>query len=285
MKKIKHNLLKFKKIEYKEVKRQKMTVKTGRKYVNILDVKIDSTSMNEVLTTIGRFWQSKYKFSLFTPNPEILIEAGRNKDYRKILNSADINIPDGVGLNFACKFLFGKTLKIIPGRKLFMELIEKSRKENKKVFLLGGLGNEAALTKEKLERDFVGLNIKSLKGPKLDRNASPINRNEEKLLKEAVESINNFGPDVLFVGFGAPKQEKWIYKWLPKLEVGGVVAVGGTFSYISDNFRLPPGWMERFSIEWLWRLLYEPKRVLRILKAVIVFPLKVVHYKFYRKTL
>lgn len=256
--------------------KQKMTHKSVRNYVNILDIRLDSTSIEGVLKTIGSFLQSKYKFSLFTPNPEILIEAGRDKNYKKILNTADINIPDGVGLNLASRFLYGKSLQVIPGRKLFIALIGKSYKNSKKVFLLGGLGNEAVLTKEKLERDFKGLNIKCLKGPKLDKNANPLSKIDEKLEKEAVESINRFNPDILFVGFGAPKQEIWIHKWLPKLDCGGAVAVGGTFLYVSGKSKLPPQWIEAIGLEWLWRLLYEPKRALRILNAVVIFPLKVV---------
>jgi N-acetylglucosaminyldiphosphoundecaprenol N-acetyl-beta-D-mannosaminyltransferase len=87
------------------------------------------------------------------------------------------------------------------------------------------------------------------------------------------------------VGFGAPKQEKWIYKWLPKLRVGGAMAVGGTFAYLSGQSKLPPKWMEERGLEWLWRLLNEPRRALRILKAVILFPLKISWYKFHQKPL
>lgn len=264
------------------LKSQNKVVKSARNYVNILGVKLDSTSVNKVLNTMGVFWQSMYKFRLFTPNPEILIEANADKNFRKILNLGDINVPDGVGLSYASKFLYGKTLNIIPGRKLFLEIIKTAEKNNRKVFLLGGLGNEVILTKEKLERNFKGLRVKCLKGPRLDNNGKPLNKIDEKEEKEAVEGINEFNPDILFVGFGVPKQEKWIHQWLPKLKVGGAMAVGGTFSYIAGFSKLPPKWMENRGLEWFWRLLHEPKRVSRMLRAIVVFPVKVVWSSIFR---
>ena len=87
--------------EYGLLNSQKMSLKSARKHVNILNVRLDSTSIEEVLNTIGDFRQSKHKFSLFTLNPEILVEAEKNKNFQKILNSADLSIPDGIGLKIA----------------------------------------------------------------------------------------------------------------------------------------------------------------------------------------
>jgi N-acetylglucosaminyldiphosphoundecaprenol N-acetyl-beta-D-mannosaminyltransferase len=261
-------------------KMKKTTVKTALNYAIILRVRLVSTTKEEVLRKISGFLHIGHKFSLFTPNPEILVEASRDKNYLNILNSSDLNVPDGIGLNFASKFLYGKSLNITPGRKLFWDLIKLSCQNKWKVFLVGGLGNEVTLTKEKLENSFKGLTIKCLKGPKLDSFGKPLNITEEKVEKEVVENINKFNPDILFVGFGAPKQEKWIHNWLPKLNIGGAMAVGGTFSYISGKSSLPPSWMEVTHFEWLWRLLHEPRRVSRILNAVVIFPLKVIVSKF-----
>ncbi len=259
---------------------KKMTNETGRKYVHILDVIVDSTSKDKVLNTIGLFLENKHKFSLFTPNPEILLKAKRDEKFLKILNSADLSIPDGNGLNFASKFLYRKSLEIIPGRKLFEELIKISKDNNWKLFLLGGLNDEAYLTKEKIKKTYKGIIAKSSAGPKLDENAKPLNEEEENKERDVIKSINSFSPDILFVGFGAPKQEKWIYKHIQSLEIGGAMAVGGTFSYFSGRSLLPPVVIEQLKLEWLWRLLHEPRRVLRIINALILFPLSLFYYKF-----
>lgn len=244
------------------LKNQKMITKSARNYVTILGIRLDSTSIDSVLNTIGGFLQSKHKFSVFTPNPEILLEASRDINFKKILNSSDINVPDGVGLKIAAP-----ALNIIKGRELFLELVALARKKNWKVFFVGG---------EKIK--------KVTAGPRLNKNGEPISERDKKIEIELVEKINKFKPDLLFVGFGMPKQEKWISKWLPKLEVGGAMAVGGTFDYVFGKAKLPPAWIGKAGLEWLWRALHEPKRVLRILNAVVIFPLEVFWYKFQKKT-
>ena len=98
-----------------------------------------------------------------------------------------------------------------------------------------------------------------------------------------IQKINEIKPDLLFVGFGMPKQEKWIDKNVEKLDVKGIMAVGGTFDYVFGKARLPPEWLEKLGLEWLWRLLHEPKRAPRILNAVIIFPLKILSSKFWQK--
>lgn len=257
-----------------------MTGKLDRKYVNILGTKIDSTTMQEVLTTIGLFLQSQDKFSLFTPNPEILLEAGYDQNYRDILNNSNINIPDGVGIKFAAKFLYKKDIEVMPGRKLFEEIVKKASESNWKLFLLGGLGNEAEDSSKVLLRKYNNLKIETSMGPLLNKSGEPTDHKQAQIERESIYKINKFKPDILFVAYGAPKQEKWIAKHLKELNCGGAMAVGGTFSYISGKSKLPPSWMERGGLEWLWRLVCEPRRVLRILNAVLVFPVKVFLYKF-----
>ena len=247
------------------LKKQKMTTKSARNYVSILGVRLTSTKLVEVLTEISDFLHSKYKFSLFTANPELLVMAAKDQSLKKIINSADLVIPDGVGLKYAAKFLHKMDLNIIPGRKLFLKLLALARKNNWKVFFLGGKG------------------IKNVTaGPVLDENGEPKTAKEARIQKEVIQKINEIKPDLLFVGFGMPKQEKWIYKNVKKLDAKGIMTVGGTFDYVFGKARLPPQWLEKLGLEWLWRLLHEPKRVFRILNAVVIFPLKVLCSKFWQ---
>lgn len=243
------------------LKKQKKVLKSSRNHVNILGVRLDSTSQARVLALLEDFIVRGQKFSVFTPNPEIILEACKDEFFLDILNSATINIPDGVGLKIAAP-----SLNIIKGRELFVSLLALAKRENWKVFFLGGKGLKGVTA-----------------GPKLDRNAEPVSERDTKIEIDAIRKINEFKPDILFVGFGAPKQEKWIYKWLPKLNCGGAMAVGGTFSSIAGFSGLPPVWMEKGGLEWLWRLLHEPKRASRILNAVIIFPLKVLCSKLWQK--
>lgn len=239
---------------------------TGRKYAQIIGLNIISTSVDDLLGIVESFWAKNHKFTIATPNPELVVMAGRDKKLLGIVNSFDLVVPDGVGIKYAVRFLSRKDINIIPGRKLCAELIRLAERKNRKVFLLGAKGIK-----------------KVTPGPMLNNNGEPVTKEDMALEKKVIEEINRVRPDILFVGFGMPKQEKWIWRNLPKLNVGGAMAVGGTFSYLYGKSKLPPGWMEKAGLEWAWRLLRQPGRLGRICNAVVIFPLKVLGHKFSSK--
>ena len=144
---------------------------------------------------------------------------------------------------------------------------------------MGGEKGEARGAGEKLRRSFKRVRIAYFQGPMLNADAVPAREADKDIQRDAIEQINGFKPDILFVGFGASKQEKWLMKWLASLDVGGGMVVGGTFRYFSGDAKLPPIWMEEFGLEWAWRLITEPWRIKRVLTAFPIFPLKVFWYK------
>ena len=101
---------------------------------------------------------------------------------------------------------------------------------------------------------------------------------EEDSEEKVIEEINNLRPNVLFVAMGAPIQEKWIYKNRDKLKVDIATGQGGTFDYEADNIKRAPVWMQKFGIEWLWRLIREPKRITRMI-VLPVYLLKILFTK------
>ncbi len=247
---------------------------TPLKYDKIMEIKITSNSKKEVLTAVEDFISHNLKFSIVTPNPELILRSQTDKKLKKVLNSASLSVPDGFGLKFAIP-----SLGIIKGRELFIDLVELSVKRNWKVFLLGGIDDEAAVSTKKLQKQYSKLQIKYFKGPMFDKDAKPMTKNDEKLEKEAIDEINSFKPQLLFVAFGNPKQEIWINEHLSELNIGGAMAVGGTLRYIAGLSKLPPDWMSSLGLEWLWRVITEPVRIGRILRAVIIFPLRCFIFK------
>jgi len=251
----------------------------SQNYANILQIKVSSTSMLSVLAGVRENVAHNKKFFIVTPNPEIILASTKNILLKEALSSADFSIPDGVGLSYASKFLFGKSLNIIPGRILFEKLIELANKKGWKVFFLGGASGEAEKAAEKLKLNYKNIKIETFAGPKLGGNSVPVSELDRALQKEAVARINKFEPQFLFVAFGHPKQEIWIYKNLKSLNIGGAMVVGGTFRYIAGIIPIPPKWMASLGLEWLWRLVTEPKRIGRIINASIIFPLRVFWFK------
>ncbi len=262
---------------------KKYTTKTNQKdreFGQIMGINVLGTTVPELLARVEDFISHNSKFSIVTPNPELILLAQKNSKLRESLNSSDLPVPDGVGLKLAIP-----DLNIIKGRELFLELIKLAVKKGWRVFLLGGLENEAELAAHKLkignslENGNWKLEIEADRGPKLDENADPISEVDRKNEDRVINKIKSFAPQLLFVAFGNSKQELWVYKNLSKLNIRGAMSVGGTFRYITGIVSLPPKWMENLGLEWLWRLICEPKRIGRIFNAVVVFPLKVFLFK------
>ena len=149
--------------------------------------------------------------------------------------------------------------------------------------MLGGLDNEAEVASQNLQLISKDLQIKYHKGSKLNQNAEPASEIDRKIQSDAIDMINNFKPQLLFVAFGNPKQEIWVHEHYQKLNIGGAMAVGGAFRYTAGLSSLPPKWMSDIGLEWLYRLSTEPHRIGRIWNAVIIFPLKLLFHNILKK--
>lgn len=289
------------------LKGKKNNVINDREYRSILGVKVDSTSTASVLRFVRSSILGTKKFYIVTPNPEIVMQAQKDPDLKKVLNAADVSLPDGIGLAQAKKFLSlpnpkgvvirlltlfiqglavgfltvvdSKKLtdgfEIINGRKLFLELIKLANGKKWRVYLLGGERDEALASKKELEKTYKAVVIKTKAGPMLNEEGEPISKKDKKVQDNVIEEINNYNPHLLFVAFKFPRQEKWVYRWYKELNIGGAMVVGGTFNYISGKSKLPPKWFEDRGLEWLWRLINEPQRGKRIFTAFPTFPLRV----------
>jgi len=240
-----------------------------RKYDLILKVKIDSTSVEKVLKFVEDRLGRKEKFVILTPNPEIVTLAQKDSDLMQILNSADLCIPDGVGIIIASRLRILlkksrlKSMRRISGADLMVELIARSAQKEWKVFFLGGKPSVAEKAAKRLCEiyGFAPENFSYDTGPWLDKDGNPKNRGEENIEKETINKINKFRPDILFVGFGAPKQEKWIARNLPRLEIGGAMVVGGAFDFFSGRVKRAPEFVRKMGFEWLFRLILQPWRI------------------------
>lgn len=226
----------------------------------ILGVKIDAVNEAEAMKLVGQFVDGSKSNYVVTVNPEFIVLAQKDNEFKQILDEADLAIPDGVGVVFASKIL-GKNL--IKNRIAGVDFVEKicSNLSGRKIFLLGALEGVARKAVSNL----------SLKYP--NNQYAFLDGEGANSAEKAIESINQFKADILFVAFGAPRQEKWIYEHLKELKsVKLAIGVGGTLDYIARNKRRAPLVLIRMGLEWLWRLAYEPKRVRRIINAVFVFP-------------
>ncbi len=251
----------------------KNSPKIVRKDGFILKVGLNSTHVEKVLAFIRDSITRRHKFIIVTPNPEIIVKAQKDIDLLNFLNRADISLPDGTGLTYAWRFLrLPGNLTLIKGREMLVEMLKVANKRQWRVFFLGGKEGTAKKAAEILKRSLKKVKIGFAAGPDLNLEGEPLNRRNKIIEENTKKAINRFKPELLFVGFGAPKQEKWLARNLHELNVGGAMVVGGAFDYLAGNVRMPPKWMAERGLEWLWRLLIQPSRIKRIINAVVVFP-------------
>lgn len=249
--------------------------------INILGVPVNNESKDEMNTELQKYLQSGRNHFIVTPNPEFVVRAQKDEEFRTILERADMSLPDGVGLQFAASFLGTELQERYTGLELTQTLISISEHNNYSIYLLGGRGDTAERLGEKLQKEHPGLRIV---GAEEGLNNTGSKENSEAIITR----IHNAQPDILLVALGSPKQEKWIAHSLPQLpSVKIAVGVGGVFNYMTGQSAMAPQWMKKLGLEWLWRLLTEPWRWKRIATATVVFPLLVIRERlthFFKKT-
>lgn len=244
--------------------------------INLLDVHIDNLSKSEVLAKVRQFLGDGGQHKIFTPNPEMLVLAARNEEFRQILKSADILVPDGFGLILVSHLLGTPFRERIPGVDLAQEIIKIAAEENKIVFLLGGkkgTGESAVknLKNQTSKKLPIGNFLEVVKIYYLDEIII-----DQHTTEQIVKGINNKNPDILFVAFGQGRQERFIHENLSKMpSVKIAIGVGGALDFISGHVHRAPQILQKLGLEWLWRLVLQPWRLFRIFNAVVIFPVKV----------
>ena len=240
----------------------------------ILGVKFNELDKQEYNQKIKEFLESEEQHMIFTPNAEMLVDAYHDEYFKEALNRASLNLCDSTGV----KFFSGNKLNRIHGVDYFLDICKIAERNKKSIYLLGSGSQRVIKDLEgKLKEKFPELNISgSSPGPKIE-----IEREEGFVkLRTNMNKNNNIlhslimnPPDILFVAFGHPKQELWIYKHLkdiPGIKIA--MGVGGAFDYISGNVDRAPKWMRKIGMEWLYRLFVQPWRIKRIFKALVIFP-------------
>lgn len=225
--------------------------------VYICGIWIDNLSMSESVSRIGEFVRARKPSYVVTPNVDHLVKLQKDELFRRIYDDATLVLADGMPLIWHSYFL-GTPLKAkVSGSDLVPELCENAAKEGYKLFFLGGRPGAAEKAKAVLEKKYPGIQIVGAYCPAFGF---------EKYVKEnlkIVEMIKQAAPDILLVGLGAPKQEKWIYNYYQLLGVPVSIGVGVTFELIARIVSRAPKWMQGVGLEWFWRLSMEPRRLWR----------------------
>jgi N-acetylglucosaminyldiphosphoundecaprenol N-acetyl-beta-D-mannosaminyltransferase len=221
----------------------------GKTY--ILDVGITNESEDKILEYL-LLGLEKYtqKYYIVTPNPEILVYSYGHPSYKKILNEAKIALPDGVGV-FLASALMGYPLEErITGIDFMEEICKRSYEQPLRMGFLGGRGGVAEKTAECLKAKYPWIEVVFV-GEEWEGGM---------FARGPAARLHLFQIDILFVAFGYPKQEEWIYNNLEKLPVRVAMGVGGAFDYISGEVIRAPFIIRAVGLEWFFRLIRQPWR-------------------------
>lgn len=248
----------------------------------MLGVGITNASKKEILEYIVKNLQNfKKKLYFVTPNPEFLVLANRNDVFKNILNRADLALADGVGIIIAAKMMGKRLRERFTGVDLVESLCSEVAEKPITVGFLGGGDGVAGKAAECLRKKYPGLKIafarKEWPGDNMGdgrlkmegRNLKMENGESIQHLSSAVKNPSSTlyrlpsSVDILFVAFGAPKQEFWINDNLEKIPVKIAIGVGGAFDYISGKVPRAPGFIRNIGFEWLFRLVVQPWRIKR----------------------
>lgn len=176
--------------------------------------------------------------------------------FKEALKNSDILLPDGVSMVWASSILKGKSIRKIAGEDLFFYEMERVNKIKGKCFFLGSTEENLKLIKERAIREFPNISISTYSPP-----FKPVfDENDNQLI---LDKINNIEPDALFVGMTAPKQEKWAFNNLHRINAGHICCIGAVFDFYAGTIKRAPKWIINLGLEWLYRLLKEPRRMWR----------------------
>lgn len=215
---------------------------------------VSTLGYKEIKQQLLKDIEQKKKSFIVAINPEKIMHGTKDAELKELLNSATYQIPDGNGVVLLSKRQGGKIKERVTGCDLFQQLCELAAIENKKVFLYGAKPGVAIQTKKVLEEHYKNLNVVGV----LDGY-----QKDEQLI---IDTINRAKPDFLFVALGSPTQEKWIKANMESLDVSIFQGVGGSFDVVSGNIKRAPVFMQKIGLEWLHRVVMEPKRVGRIIR-------------------
>ncbi len=230
---------------------------TGRPdSLTILNIPVHMVSMAETLQWVQLAMAEPRLHQIATTNPEFVMVAQNDADFHQVLQQADLCIPDGIGLVWASRWLGRPLPERVAGSELVYHLAELAAQQGWRLFLLGAAPGVAQAAAEMLQQCYPTLVIAGTYA------GSPDPAENDELVRR----INESRADILFVAYGAPKQDKWIARNRGHLTTVRVaMGVGGALDFVTGRSVRAPHWLQNLGLEWLHRLVHEPWRWRRML--------------------
>lgn len=235
--------------------------------MNFLNIEVDNITMNEAIDRAEELIIKKKPSYVVTPNVDHIVKLENDKEFQEVYKYADLILTDGMPLIWISKIKGNPIKEKISGSDFFPKLCERAAKKGYSIFLLGAAEGVATKAAKNLKEKYEGLNIVGTYSPSYGF------EKKDDEIKMIIEMVNKAKPDILAVGLGAPKQEKFLYKYKNDLNVPISLAIGASIDFEAGNINKAPKWMQNCGLEWFYRLCKEPKRMF---KRYLVDDLKII---------
>lgn len=241
---------------------------SGLRYCKILGTNINVTNMQETVEYLTGHLEELRGDYVCVANVHTTVMSYRDEKYNKVQNSGAMCLPDGKPLSIVCRRRGFYDAKRVPGPDLMPKIFEASRERGFRHYFYGGSKETLDKLKSKLKKQYPWLNIVGMYSPPY----RPLTAGEDE---QAIKKINEARPDFIWVALGAPKQEEWMYQH--QFQVCGVMlGVGAAFDFCAGTVKRAPGWVQEMCLEWLYRLVQDPKRLfMRYFSTNLSFLLRV----------
>ena len=225
---------------------------------DILGIRFDDLTREEAAQAGAGLLRSGSFHYVVTPNPEFILSSEKDPEFRRILNEADLVLPDGIGVVYSAKILGTPLKERVPGIDFASALVERLARNGLRLFLLGAKPGVAEQAGENLKKRYPDLLLCGTHDGYFD-NEAPV-----------VRAVSQAAPDLLFVCLGAPKQEKWITRFGLLTGAKLAIGLGGALDVFAGNVERAPEQWQKLGMEWAYRLVKEPKRIGRMAKLPLV---------------
>lgn len=235
--------------------------------IKFMNTDIDNLTMGETLNEIDKLIQKKNCSYVVTPNVDHIVRLEKDEELQKVYKNASLILTDGKPLIWISKWYKTPIKEKISGSDLFPKVCELAANKNYTMYLLGAAEGVADTAAKNLMQKYKGLNIVGTYSPPFGF------EKDKKELDKIKEQIQKVHPDILIVGLGCPKQEKFMYHHCKELGVPISFGLGASIDFEAGNIKRAPKWMSNHGLEWLYRFSKEPKR---LFKRYFVDDLKII---------
>lgn len=235
--------------------------------IKFMNTCIDNLTMSETLNEIDKLIQKKICSYVVTPNVDHIVRLEKDEELQKVYKNASLILTDGKPLIWISKSYKTPIKEKISGSDLFPKVCELAANKNYTMYLLGAAEGVADTAAKNLMKKYPGLNVVGTYSPPFG-----FEKNEQEMIKIKTQ-IQEVHPDILIVGLGCPKQEKFMYYHCKELGVPISFGLGASIDFEAGNIKRAPKWMSNHGLEWLYRFSKEPKR---LFKRYFVDDLKII---------